>query len=93
MYAATDIQGVGFSVAGQGRWAKAIRLDAAARKKCTELGFVIDGMLVFWDEWIETYIMGAVKEVGEELAQQYRDEGKAMSFEEAVAYALDFEKD
>lgn len=93
MYAATDIQGVGFAVAGQGRWAKAIRLDAAAREKYTELGFSIDGMLAFWDEWIETYIGGAVKEVGEELAQQYRDEGKAMSFEEAVAYALDFEKD
>jgi predicted ATPase len=93
MYAATDIQGVGFAVAGQGRWAKAIRLDAAAREKYTELGFSIDGMLAFWDEWIETYIGGAEKEVGEELAQQYRDEGKAMSFEEAVAYALDFTKD
>jgi tetratricopeptide (TPR) repeat protein len=93
MYAATDIQGVGFAVAGQGRWAKAIRLDAAARVKYEEMGLVIDGMLVFWDEWIETYIEGAKKEVGAELAQQYMDEGRAMSFEEAVAYALDFEKD
>jgi tetratricopeptide (TPR) repeat protein len=93
MYAATDIQGVGFAVAGQGRLAKAIRLDAAARVKYAELGIVIDGMLAFWDEWIETYIGGAKKEVGEVLAQQYVNEGKAMSFEEAVAYALDFEKD
>lgn len=93
MYAACDIQGVAFAVAGQGRWAKAIRLDAAAREKYAELGLAIDGMLAFWDEWIETYIGGALKEVGEELAQQYRDEGRAMGFEKAVTYALDFEKD
>jgi non-specific serine/threonine protein kinase len=93
LYAATDIQGVAFAVAGQGRWAKAIRLDAAARVKYTELGVSMDGMLEFWDEWIETYIEGAKKEVGEALAIQYHAEGKAMGFDEAVAYALDFEKD
>ena len=93
MYAATDIQGVGFAVAGQGRWAKAIRLDAAAREKYSELGLVIDGMLGFWDEWIESYIERAKKEVGEERARQYINEGKSMGFEKAVEYALDLAKD
>jgi tetratricopeptide (TPR) repeat protein len=93
MFAATDIQGVAFAVSGQRRWAKAIRLDAAARKKYKELGVVIDGMLEFWDEWITTYIEGAKKEVGETLAQKYHEEGWEMSFDEAVKYALDFERD
>jgi len=93
MYAATDIQGVAFAVAGQGRWGKALRLDAAAREKYAEMGLTIDGMLEFWDEWIETYIEGVKKEVGEEKAQQYQDEGRAMGFEKAVQYAMDFEKD
>jgi hypothetical protein len=39
------------------------------------------------------YIEGAKKEVGEELAKQYEEEGIAMGFEKAVEYALDFDKD
>jgi hypothetical protein len=50
-------------------------------------------MLEFWDEWTDTYIEGAKKEVGEELAKRYEAEGTAMGFEKAVEYALDFEKD
>jgi hypothetical protein len=93
MYAATDVQGVAFALSGQKRWAKAIRLDAAAREKYTELGLVIDGMLEFWDEWMDTYIEGAKKEVGEKMALKYQEEGKAMGFDKAVEYALDFKKD
>ena len=41
---------------------------------------------------IDTYIEGAKKEVGEELAKKYEEEGIAMGLEKAVEYALDFEK-
>ena len=33
------------------------------------------------------------KEVGEERARQYEEEGIAMGFEKAVEYAFDFDKD
>ncbi len=93
MYATFDTQGVAFAISGQGRYAKAIRLDTAAREQFKKLGIKVDGMVGFWDEWIETYIGGARKEVGEELTKQYEEEGIAMGFDSAVEYALDFNKD
>lgn len=92
-YVTFDIQGVAFALAGQGRWAKAIRLDAAAREQFKELGMEVDGMVGFWDEWIDTYIEGAKKEVGKELTLQYQREGIKMGLKRAVEYALDFNKD
>ncbi|MBE0712299.1 MAG: hypothetical protein IH583_07935 [Candidatus Aminicenantes bacterium] len=93
IYVAYDIQGVAFALAGQGRWAKSLRLDAAAREQYKKMGMEVDGLFEFWDEWIATYIEGARKEVGEELAKNYKEEGIAMGFEKAIEYALDFEKD
>ena len=57
------------------------------------MGMSIYGLMPFWDDFIDTYIAGAKKEVGEELAKKYEEEGIAMGFEKAVEYALDFEKD
>jgi non-specific serine/threonine protein kinase len=91
--AAADLQGVAFSVSGQSRWAKCIRLDAAIRKKAGEYGFSVSGVAEFWDEWIDIYIVGARKKLGEELTQKFEKEGQNMGFEAAVEYALDFAKD
>jgi hypothetical protein len=33
------------------------------------------------------------EKLGEELTMKYEEEGKAMGFDRAVEYALDFEKD
>ena len=88
-----DMQGVAFALSGQRRWKKSLRLNAASVEKSRIMGVSIYGILEFWDEWIETYIEGAKKEVGEELAKQYEAEGTAMAFDKAVEYALDFEKD
>jgi len=88
-----DMQGVAFALSGQRRWKKSLRLNAASVEKSRTMGVSLYGMLEFWDEWIYTYIGGAKKEVGEELAKQYEAEGITMGFEKAVEYALDFEKD
>ena len=93
LYAVTDLQGVAFALSGQSRWVKSIRLDSAACEKYRDLGVTIKGVVGFWDEWIETYLAGARKEVGEELARKYEEEGKKMGFEAALKYALDFDKD
>ena len=39
--AVTDIQGVAFALSGQSRWAKSIRLDAAAVRKYKDLGITL----------------------------------------------------
>jgi hypothetical protein len=93
LFAVTDVQGVAFALSGQSRWAKSIKLDAAAGEKYKDLGITLKGMIKFWDEWIETYLASARKQVGEELARKYEEEGKSMGFEAAIQYALDFEKD
>lgn len=91
--AAADMQGVAFALSGQSRLPKAIRLSAAAVDKMNEMGAPVAGMFEFWDEWIETYIEGAKRTVGPELANQYEEEGVAMGFEKALEYTLDFAKD
>lgn len=90
--AAAELQGMAFAIGGQKRWRKSIVLNAAAREQYRVFGVNFEGV-TFWDEWIETYIVGAKKEVGEELSKKYEEEGRTMGFDKAVAYALDFDKD
>ena len=92
-YAVIDMQGVAFALSAQSRLMKTIRLDAAAREEAKKLGASLDGIVQFWDEWIDTYIEGAKKKLGEELTLKYTEEGRNMGFEAAIAYALDFDKD
>ena len=92
-YVAIDLQGVAFSLSGQLRWAKSIRLEGAARKIYEQLGMVVEGIAEFWDVFIDTYINSAKNEVGEELSLKYLEEGRAMETEKAIEYALDFNKD
>jgi hypothetical protein len=91
--AMADMQGVAFALSGQQRWKKSLRLNAASIEKGNSMGISIQGMVEFWDEWIDTYIEGAKTKVGEEHAKKYEEEGIAMGFDKAVEYALDFEKD
>ena len=91
--AAFELQCIAFSVSGQSRWAKSIRLDAAACEKARILGVSTYGLIQLHDEYIDTYIGGAKEKLGEELTREYEERGKNMGFEAAVEYALDFEKD
>jgi predicted ATPase len=91
--ATNDLDGVAYSVSGQSRWAKAIRLNAAARENHRIMGVDIKGVMKFWDEFYDIYIGRARKELGEELTGKYEEEGRNMGFEAAVNYALDFDKD
>jgi non-specific serine/threonine protein kinase len=88
-----DLQGIAFALSGQARWAKSLIINAMALKMFKSIGVEIYGIWPLWDEFIDTYIGRARKEVGEELAQQYEEEGKAMGFDKAVEYALDFSLD
>ena len=88
-----DMQGVAFALSGQSRWAKCIRLNAASLEKANSIDLSTSGIVDFWDEWIDAYIEGAKYKVGEELTRKYEEEGIAMGFDNAVEYALDFNRD
>jgi predicted ATPase len=90
--ACIDLQGIVFSLSGQGRYLKALRLQGAFDFKYDEFGLT-PPQIKFWMNWIEEYLNGARNAVGEKKAAQYEQEGRQMGFERAVEYALDFEKD
>jgi predicted ATPase len=94
-YTYTDMCGVAMGLAGQGRYAKALRVNAAATSKAKSFGSWIpeDVPLVFWHELVIKLIVGTRETLGEELTKKYEEEGRAMSFDEAVKYTLDFDKD
>jgi len=91
--ATIELQGVALSVAAQKRWVKAIRLNAAAKENASVLGTILPEKIEFWGEWVDTYIGGARKELAEEMTLKCEEEGRAMGFDKAVAYALDFDQD
>ncbi|MCK5461624.1 MAG: hypothetical protein KAI95_01365, partial [Bacteroidales bacterium] len=78
--AAVELQCVAFSVSGQSRWAKSIRLDAAACEKLRILGVNLYGLIKFYDDLIDTYIGRAREKLGEERTRKYEEEGKTMGF-------------
>ena len=88
-----DLQGIAFALSGQERWAKSLRINAMAIKMFKSIGVEILGIWPLWDGFIDTYIAGARKAVGKEIAEQYEKEGIAMNFERALEYALDFSSD
>jgi non-specific serine/threonine protein kinase len=88
-----DLQGIAFALSGQGRWAKSLRLNAVAIHMFKSIGIEIYGIWPLWDGFIDTYIDMARKEVGQDLTQKYEEEGKAMEFDRALDYALDFSID
>jgi predicted ATPase/AraC-like DNA-binding protein len=94
-YSCTELLGVAMSVAGQERYAKALRLNAAATRAAVSFGSWVpeEIPIVFWHEQVSLLIVGTREKLGEELTNQYEEEGRALSFDEAVKYALDFEMD
>jgi non-specific serine/threonine protein kinase len=90
--AAVEMQGMAMCIAGQSRALKAFRLNGAALAKFDE--FVISIPYIrFWHESLAKYLGQARKKLGEKAAAKAEAEGKKMGFENAVKYALDFDKD
>ena len=87
-----EMMGLTFGLSGQGRYMKALRLKGAIDAKYEEYGASVFPVK-FWSDWIEKYIDGARKAVGEKADATYEQEGREMEFEKAVEYALYFDKD
>lgn len=95
IYICVSISGLAMAVAGQGRHAKALRLIEAVNKIAEETGLMSpeDIPMRFWQEQIKKHIINTRDHLGEKLSKQYEEEGRLLSLEQAVEYALDFEKD
>ena len=94
-YSCMEMTGLAMSVSGQGRLVKALRLIGAVNRIAAVSGYWIPEEVpqVFWQELIQKHIVGARKILGEELTDKTEAEGRSMSFDEAVKYALSFEID
>jgi hypothetical protein len=90
--AAQELHGMAMSLSGQKRYPKALRLNGAVSAKFEELEITVPGIW-FWTKLIEKHIGGAIKVVGPEKAKILQEEGRQMGFEQAVEYALNFDKD
>ena len=80
---------------GQGRHAKALRLNAAATGIAKANEFIIpeESEVTFVKELAHQHIVSTRHKVGELLTMRYEEEGRTMSLAEVVEYALDVETD
>ena len=84
---AFEIEGVAMSLAGLGEHEVAVHLAAAARAELARIGVSVS--IRFWDVLVERYLTPARNTLGAERAGEAFRQGSAMSFEQAVAAALD----
>ncbi|MFB6320315.1 helix-turn-helix domain-containing protein [Saccharicrinis sp. FJH54] len=91
----TDLYGLAMAVAGQGRYEKALRLFEVVNKASQKEGALSPENLpmVFWQEQVQKHAVDTRKKLGEEFTHKYEEEGRKMSLDEGITYALDFEKD
>ena len=93
--ACMEIFFVAMSVAGQGRHAKALRLNAAATgfAKANEFSVPEEFEVTFVKELAHKHIVGTRQKVGELQTMKYEEKGLTLSLSEAIEYALDVETD
>ncbi len=87
-----ELQGIAMSLAGAGLLKDGLMLNGIVLFMHKQYGIFLEeeSWPAFWQHCINETIGQAKKEVGEELALQYAEEGIAMGFERAVEYALNF---
>ncbi len=94
-YTFIELTGVAMSLAGQGRYKKALQLTGAVKEltKTLGMGSPEDMKLSFWQEMVKKHLTGTRQKLGDRKAGKYRDQGRNMSLEETIRYAMDIEKD
>jgi non-specific serine/threonine protein kinase len=82
-----EVQGVAMSLAGLGDRSQAVVLAAAARAEWDRIG--ADIHIRFWDGLLERYIGSAKQSLREEELESKLNQGRSLSFDDAVRLALD----
>ena len=95
MQTCTEIFFLAMSMAGQGRLAKALRLNAAATgiAKAGQFMAPEEYEVSFMKELFLQHITGTRNKVGELRTMKYEEEGRNLNLAESVEYALDVETD
>ncbi len=86
------IQSMAWSIAGQGRHEKGLRLFGACKAKLDELGAVIPAVDSVTTRINQT-VGKSIEILGAERSQSLDLEGRQMGFERAIEYAFDLDKD
>jgi predicted ATPase/class 3 adenylate cyclase len=89
MEAATEMQGMAMGLAGSGREKEALRLLGATRARLEELQSTVLDVVLFWVKFRERYIPPARDRLGAEAADKAEQEGRAMEWKRAIAYAFE----
>jgi tetratricopeptide (TPR) repeat protein len=87
MQQAMEILGLALTAAGLGRDEDALRLEGAVDAKWNELG-VSSSALPFFEAWRERDLGAARARLGEARANTAFDEGRAMTWDQAIELAL-----
>ncbi len=90
--AGVQLQGMAMSVAGQGRHEKGLRLFGAGKAKLEELGAELPALDSLTTR-INRTVRKSIEILGAEKSQSLDLEGRQMSFEQALEYAFDIDKD
>jgi predicted ATPase/class 3 adenylate cyclase len=89
MEAACEMQGVAMGLAGSGKEAEGLRLFGAACAHCEELQTTLLDEVAFWVNFKKRYLTPARERIGAEAAEKAEQEGRAMGWERAIAYAFE----
>jgi hypothetical protein len=88
MEAATEMQGMAMGLVGSGREKEGLRLDAASRDRYAELQTTALDEIAFWVKFRERYFPPARQRIGVAAAVEAEQQGHAMGWQEALAYAF-----
>lgn len=88
--ACIELQGVSMALSGQGRTEKSIKIWGGTLKKFEEIG-MSPMSLPFWITLQKDTIVQRIEEIGKEKSEQLINQGRELTFDQLVEYALDSE--
>ena len=88
MEAATEMQGMAMGLVGSGREKEGLRLYGASCARCAELQTTALDEIAFWVKFREKYLPPARERIGAAAAVEAEQEGRAMDWQKALAYAF-----
>jgi tetratricopeptide (TPR) repeat protein len=90
MEAATEMQGMAMGLLGSGGEEEGFRLYGASNARLAQLQTTMLDEVAFWVGFRERYVPPARERLGSAAAEKAEAEGRSMSWEQALACALEF---
>ena len=92
METATEMQGMAMGLMGSGREEEGCCLYGASTARLEELETTMLDEVAFWVKFRERYLPPARERLGTAVAEEAEQKGRALGWERALAYALEFAK-